>query len=440
MRTLLSPSSALLLCVALGAGSVGCGARMTPLRDQGAVLLATPTPEGEVRAAIARALAARGFTAEAEQPNKIVARLDSRGMTLRVSIDYSPTEFAISYIDSQGYNFQVGPQGPMISTRYAQYTENLRRSIRDELGRPAREAQAAVQAQRDHEMALVDAQRQQQADALNAQAAERDRDRQAALERERLRTERAHAEAEARRPIIVGHNATAVVGLRFNAGQVQGARGTVRLNPGFTPDPRTLNGRAGGDVSAAQMGMPQGCTGFYSGAPAQSVFLARDFNYLRVETSAPTDTTLAVVAPDGSVWCDDDGAGNTNARIAGQFPAGPYRVFVGNYQQGVVSPYQLVITEYEAQGQAPVAMAAPPPVVAPPPPPAQNCTGALLAAGHHASNLVHCNGVPDRCAVALLQAGHHPSNLVHCRGVEESCAEQLLRSGQHPSNLVHCPH
>lgn len=218
-------------------------------------------------------------------------------------------------------------------------------------------------------MALADAQRQQQADALNAQAAERDRDRQAALERERLRTERAHAEAEARRPIIVGHSATAVVGLRFNAGQVQRARGTVRLNPGFTPDPRTLNGRAGGDVSAAQMNLPQGCTGFYSGAPAQQVFLARDFNFLRMETSAPTDTTLAVVAPDGSVWCDDDGAGNTNARIAGQFPAGPYQVFVGNYQQGVVSPFQLVITEYEAQGQAPVAMAAPPPVVAPPPPP-----------------------------------------------------------------------
>jgi hypothetical protein len=436
MHTPASRASALLLCAALGAASVGCGARLVPLRDQGAVLLATPTQEAEVRAAIARALAARGFTAEAEQPNKIVARLDSRGMTLRVSIDYSATQFAVSYIESQGYNFRVGPQGPMISSRYNQYAENLRRSIRDELERPAREAQAAVDAQRDHELALAEAQRRQQADALAAQAAAQ----AAELERERLRTERAHAEAEARRPIIVGHDATAVVGLRFNAGQVRGARGTVRLNPGFTPDPRTLNGRAGGDVSAAQMGMPQGCTGFYAGSAAQTIFLASDFNYLRLETSAPTDTTLAVVAPDGSVWCDDDGAGNTNARIAGQFPAGPYRVFVGNYQQGVVSPFQLVVTEYEAQGQAPVAMppVAPPPVVAPPPP-AQNCTGALLAAGHHASNLVHCNGVPDRCAVALLQAGHHPSNLVHCRGVEDTCAEQLLRAGQHPSNLVHCP-
>jgi hypothetical protein len=235
----------------------------------------------------------------------------------------------------------------------------------------------------------------------------------------------------------VGHNATAVVGLRFNAGQVQAARGTLRLNPGFMPDPRTLNGRAGGDVSAAQMGMPQGCTGFYAGTAAQTVYLARDFNYLRMETSAPTDTTLAVVAPDGSVWCDDDGAGNTNARIAGQFPAGPYRIFVGNYQQGVVSPFQLVITEYEAQNQMPVAQPAPPPVVQAPPAP--DCRGALLAAGHHASNLIFCNDVPDRCAVALLQAGHHPSNLVHCRGVEANCAEQLLRSGQHPSNLVHCP-
>ena len=163
MRSTRSPSSALVLTLALGAGTVGCGARLTPLRDQGAVLLATPAPEGDVRAAIVRALTARGFTAEAEQPNKIVARLDSRGMLLRVSIDYSPTEFAISYIDSQGYNYQVGPQGPMISSRYTQYTENLRRSIRDELGRPAREAQAAVEAQRDHELALAEAQRRQQA-------------------------------------------------------------------------------------------------------------------------------------------------------------------------------------------------------------------------------------------------------------------------------------
>ncbi|MFO0603556.1 MAG: hypothetical protein U0324_10305 [Polyangiales bacterium] len=437
MRQLASPSSALVLCALLGAGSAGCGARLVPLRDQGAVLLATPAQEADVRAAIARALAARGFTAEAEQPNKIVARLDSRGMVLRVSIDYSATQYVVAYIDSQGYNFQVGPQGPMISARYNQYTENLRRSIQEELGRPAREAQAAVQAQRDHELALAEAQRQQQNDALAAQAAERDRDRQAALERERLRTERAHAEAEARRPIIVGHDATAVVGLRFNAGQVQGARGTIRLNPGFTPDPRTINGRAGGDVSAAQMGMPNGCTGFYAGTAAHTVFLARDFNYLRMETSAPTDTTLAVVAPDGSVWCDDDGAGNTNARIAGQFPAGPYRIFVGNYQQGVVSPFQLVITEYEAQNQVPVAVPVQP---EPPPAPAPDCRGALLAAGHHASNLIFCNDVPDRCAVALLQAGHHPSNLIHCRGVEPNCAEQLLRSGQHPSNLIHCPH
>lgn len=119
---------------------------MVPLRDQGSVMIATPQQDSAVRAAIARALTERRFTVEQEQPNKIIARLDSRGTVMRVNIDYSGTQFAIGYIDSQGYNYQVGPQGPMIGRGYANNVESLRRTIQDELGRPAREAQAAIDA------------------------------------------------------------------------------------------------------------------------------------------------------------------------------------------------------------------------------------------------------------------------------------------------------
>ncbi|MEZ4410499.1 MAG: hypothetical protein R3A52_29065 [Polyangiales bacterium] len=184
------------------------------------------------------------------------------------------------------------------------------------------------------------------------------------------------------------------------------------------------------------MNLPAGCRGYYSGQPGHVMVLGDDFNYLRVESRSDSDTTLAIVAPDGSVWCDDDGAGGTDARIAGQFPAGPYRVFVGNYQPNVISRYQLSVSELQPAVAAPApVMAAPPPVAAPAP----TCQSALLAAGHNSVDLIHCNGVEDRCAVALLQAGHHPAHLVHCRGVEPSCAEAMLRSGRNPAELVHCP-
>jgi hypothetical protein len=420
------------LSVALGGAAAGCGARLLPLQNQGAVMIATPQQDAEVRGAIARALVARHFTVEQEQPNKIIARLDSRGTSLRLNIDYSGTQFNIGYLDSQGYNYQVGPQGPMIGRGYANNVEGLRRSIQEELGRPAREAQAAVDAQREHELAMAESQRRAQQDSLDAQAAERERERQANLEVERLRTRR----AEAQRPIIVGHESVNVQGLAFNVQTVSRARGAVRLNPGFTPDPRVMTGTAGGNVSADRLGMPQGCAGFYSGQASHQIVLAQDFQYLRIETSAPTDTTLAVVAPDGSVWCDDDGAGNQNARISGAFPAGPYRIYVGNFRQAVISPFELTVSEID-NGVQNVAQPVAQPEPAPEPPP--DCRAALLAAGHHSAHMIHCEGAEPYCAVALLQAGHNPAHLIHCHNVDPTCAVNLLRAGRNPAELINCP-
>ncbi len=90
------------LSLALGAAAAGCGVRMVPLQNQGAVMIATPQQESEVRAAIARALVGRHFTVEQEQSGKIVARLDSRGTVLRLNIDYSGSQYNIGYLDSQG--------------------------------------------------------------------------------------------------------------------------------------------------------------------------------------------------------------------------------------------------------------------------------------------------------------------------------------------------
>ncbi|MEZ4410498.1 MAG: hypothetical protein R3A52_29060 [Polyangiales bacterium] len=222
-----------------------CGARQVPLRDQGAVLLAQPQPEGELRAAIARALAARSFTAESEQPNVIIARMDRRAPSCACG-STTPPRSTGSHIDRRAWAFSRAP-GPMINRAYAN-TVGLRRAIDDEIARPSREAAAAVQAQRDHELAVAEQQREaavamaeaQRQQALDAQAAE--------TERERLRTQAAQAcaaEAEARRSIIVGHDAIAVSSMAFNARAARAARAALRLTPGFMPDPRVMVGTAG---------------------------------------------------------------------------------------------------------------------------------------------------------------------------------------------------
>lgn len=70
---------------------------------------------------------------------------------------------------------------------------------------------------------------------------------------------------------------------------------------------------------------------------------------------------------------------------------------------------------------------------------ARTCKKALLANGHAAVHLVHCEDVNDTCAVALLNAGNPPSSLVHCSDVTDvGCAVQLLKRGGRPSEIVHC--
>lgn len=418
-----------------------CSARLYPLTNQGAVLLATAQDPATVRAAIARALTARSYTTERDDPGLIVARIDNRGTTLRLKVEYSGTQWSIQYLDSQGLSYQETAQGPMINRVYGNRVQELRRAIESELGRPAREAQAAVDAQRQHELEVLEAQRRQAADAQNAET-ERERLRaaqaQSEADRARANADRARAQADAQRPVIIGHNAYTVAGLAFNARNA--GRGSVRIAPGFTPDPRVLQGQAMGVVGAQQMNLPDGCRGFYNPNANHVVQLGGSFQYLRVETSSSVDTTLAIVAPDGSVWCDDDGAGQQNARIDGQFPAGPYRIFVGTFNQNVAAPYSVFISEAQA-ASAPVYshVEQRAPVMEAPPAPAPDCRSALLAAGHHSVHMMHCDGAEPNCAVALLQAGHNPATLIHCRNVDPSCAVTLLRSGRNPVELINCP-
>ncbi len=125
--------------------------------------------------------------------------------------------------------------------------------------------------------------------------------------------------------------------------------GSTRLSTGFMPDPQQMSGTSGGSVAASSIG--QNCQGFVASRPDHILYLDTAFAYLRIETASQSDTTLLIRGA-GQIWCDDDTAGGTNARIHGPFQAGRYEVYIGSYRSGDYSPYTLSMTEFQPQQAA----------------------------------------------------------------------------------------
>ncbi|MBX3273906.1 MAG: hypothetical protein KF729_26845 [Sandaracinaceae bacterium] len=430
---------ALLITLAL-ASATACGRGAVALRTETPVLLQAAADPAALRAAIVRALEARRYTTESEEPGAIVARMSQRGTMLRVRVDYSGTDYRITYLESEGLEHRVDAAGhATISRRYDGWVAQLQRSIADELARPEREAREAVEEQRRHELAVIEEQRRREQEARDHQSREQERERRAQLERERhltererLRAEQARAEAEARRPVIVDHTPYVVDSMVVAPRQRVRARfasidvdGRVRT--------RWLDGQAEGDIDSTSIGLPASCRGFYAGTPEHLLQVRRGVDYLRLETDAEGDPTLMLVASDGAVYCDDDGGEGLNSRIEGSFPPGTYRVYVGSYRAGESARYRLLVSAERAEAPRPdVARRAP--RDAPPAP----CRTVVIEMGHNPVQGMHCDGAEPRCAEALLRAGHSPAQLLHCRGVEPACAVASLRAGHSPAQLLHC--
>ncbi len=448
----------ILLVIALAGSLSACGGRQVPVGPPAGGMITQTADPAAIRDALARALQDQRFTVEHEEPGAVYARLDNRGVQLRLAIRYTDREYQIQYVDSVGLGYRIDPRTnqPMISRHYPRYVTRLDRTIRDELARPAREAQEAaeeraraqreaIEQQREHELALA------RAESERVVGVERERHR-AEIERERLRAqaaqseadrERARADAEyARRlppPVIAGHEPVVVDRFAFEPRRHR--RGSVALSQGFMPNPFVVEGRASGRISSASLGMPSVCAGYWESSPEQVLELPDGFGYLRVDALADDDVTLAIVTPDGQVWCDDDGAGGTDSRLEGQFPAGTYAIYVGTYEAGHRTAYTLEMSEYRAGGAPRATYTASSRrgtrSEAPPPPP--DCRQAVLRAGHPAASLIHCGpDVEPYCAAALIAAGHNPAALIHCRGVDPQCAVTLLQSGRNPAELIHC--
>ncbi|WP_017328121.1 serine/threonine-protein kinase [Synechococcus sp. PCC 7336] len=126
----------------------------------------------------------------------------------------------------------------------------------------------------------------------------------------------------------------------------------ISVNPGFQPDPQVGTGVVGGPMAANQIvgvvTTPTGkCTGFVDTTPDHAVNLQSPFTYLAIGVESSEETSIAIVAPDGSALCFS----GLNPYIEGPWAAGRYEVYVGNLLGSGTGPrYRLLVTEINPGG------------------------------------------------------------------------------------------
>lgn len=121
---------------------------------------------------------------------------------------------------------------------------------------------------------------------------------------------------------------------------------TVRLNPGFTPDPYIVQLDSGGSISAN--GISESCAGYIANAPDVRLRYGSGSGALPliIGVQSDYDTTLVINAPDGRWYCDDDRGAGLDPLVRFHEPlAGAYEIWVGTWGDTDVHPAQLVITE-----------------------------------------------------------------------------------------------
>lgn len=125
--------------------------------------------------------------------------------------------------------------------------------------------------------------------------------------------------------------------------------GSLSLRSGFTPDPRVVSVRSGGEIDAQTIGPD--CQGFISDAPDLRLFYTAGSLPLIISVASATDTTLVVNGPDGQWYCDDDGGVNgLNPSIRFEEPdSGRYEIWIGTYGSTANARARLHISELSSQ-------------------------------------------------------------------------------------------
>jgi hypothetical protein len=120
--------------------------------------------------------------------------------------------------------------------------------------------------------------------------------------------------------------------------------GTYNISSGFAPDPTSYTVVAGGSNPASQLG--SSCSGNIANAPDVRVHYTSGSFPLRFYVQGGGDTTLAINAPNGQWYCNDDFNGSLSAAIDFSSPmSGQYDIFIGTYSSGDYPSANLMVTE-----------------------------------------------------------------------------------------------
>lgn len=129
--------------------------------------------------------------------------------------------------------------------------------------------------------------------------------------------------------------------------------GDIRLRAGFTPDPHTAFGTAGGNVSlVSSRAASAGCQGWASTAPDFKLYWSgssADLSIFFTAENEGDDTVLVVNTPNGQWICNDDAHDFTlNPQlILSAFGEGRYDIWIATYHEGAFVRGTLTVTELD---------------------------------------------------------------------------------------------
>lgn len=129
---------------------------------------------------------------------------------------------------------------------------------------------------------------------------------------------------------------------------------SISLTSGFTPDPYTQVISVGNQTEALLNSIADGdagdriCAGFITNAPLMRVdyTTTRGSMPLIIGVESIADTTLFVIDPDGTLYCDDDSGVGLNPMLEFIRPkSGIYDIWVGTYDNSTINSATISISE-----------------------------------------------------------------------------------------------
>jgi hypothetical protein len=124
---------------------------------------------------------------------------------------------------------------------------------------------------------------------------------------------------------------------------------SLALGRNFRPDPATLAGNGGGNVSLASIaGISDNCRGFANVEPNHTITLTETFPLLDLlvySSNINDDPTMLIKGPNGIIICADDESGGRNPQANRRMPKGDYQVWVGSKNVNQSFRYTLSLSE-----------------------------------------------------------------------------------------------